>query len=156
MANSTGVCTPDSGGLGYSCSCTAGYTWNSTSGRCQGAGIDRHCLQLDCSAVSACTHCVFERKLVTTGTADNHSCCVSVLAGPSNPCASSPCAAVANSTGVCTPVSAGLGYSCGCATGFTWNATSGRCQGEPKSTCMSCLKPNQPPWVVCTTGGLSC
>lgn len=45
-------------------------------------------------------------------------------------CAFAPCATVANSNGVCTPISNSAGYTCSCITGFFWDSVTMSCQGE--------------------------
>lgn len=58
---------------------------------------------------------------------------------PPTPCTPNPCTAATNSAGVCTPVSGGLGYSCSCTAGYTWDVAAGRCQGEVLINCQAVL-----------------
>lgn len=46
-------------------------------------------------------------------------------------CASNPCAAIRDSTGVCTATDDAMGFSCGCAAGFLWSNKTASCRGKP-------------------------
>ena len=55
-----------------------------------------------------------------------------------SPCTTSSCSSVANSDGVCIPITETT-YSCGCADGYTWESSTSSCIADPCITNNECI-----------------